>query len=323
MIWYTIKRIFAMIPVLIGVSILLFFIQAVAPGDPAVQVLGLDSTEAERQVWREEQGLDDPIVVQYGRYMWGIISRGDFGNSYRNGKPIVGDLMSRWPVSITLALLCITVASALGISLGILSAIKRGTWIDSIARVFSIIGVSLPGFWFALLLIMLFALELQWLPVSGSYGAKYWILPVATQGILSAAGIMRYTRASVLDNVQQDFVRTARAKGQRESYVIRHHIMGNAMIPITTSIGQVLVGMMAGIIVIEQIFSLPGLGTLMLQAISQRDFPTLRGSVLLVAVTTSVVNLAVDLIYAAIDPRIKARFKNSAARKKKSPAKAA
>lgn len=317
MIWYTIKRVLTMIPVLLGVSILLFFIQAVAPGDPAVQVLGQDSTQAEREAWREGQGLNDPIVVQYSKYMWGIVSRGDFGNSYRNGKPITGDLMSRWPTTIMVAGLSIVVASVIGILLGIVSAIKRGKWIDAVVRVFSIIGVSLPGFWFALLLIMLFALTLGWFPVSGSYGPQYWVLPIATQGILSAAGIMRYTRAAVLDNVQQDFVRTARAKGQREGYVIRHHIMGNALIPITTSIGQVLVGMMAGTIIIEQIFSLPGLGTLMLTAISQRDYPTLRGSVLLVAVTTSLINLLVDLIYAAIDPRVKARFKSSGRARRK------
>lgn len=308
-----------MIPVLIGVSALIFVIQSVAPGDPAVIVLGQESTDEERFNWREERGLNDPILVQYGNYMWNLITKGDLGTSYRTGKPITPELMARWPISLLLALASISVAAIMGISLGILAAIKRGTWVDSFARTFSILGVSLPGFWFALLLIMFFAIELRLLPVSGSYGARYWILPVAAQGILSAAGIMRYTRASVLDNVQQDFVRTAQAKGQKESYVIGHHILGNAMIPITTSLGQVLVGMMAGIIVIEQIFALPGLGTLMLSAISQRDYPTLRGSVLLVAVSTSVINLIVDLVYAFIDPRIRARFKNFAQRKRTKP----
>lgn len=200
-------------------------------------------------------------------------------------------------------------AAIIGIPLGILSALKHGTWIDSAARSFGVLGVSIPNFWMALMLIIIFSLNLKWFPVSGSYGPIYWVLPIATLGINNAANIMRYTRSAVLDNVKQDFVRTARAKGQKESKIIMHHIMGNAMIPITTCIGIFLVSNMAGTIVIEQIFSLPGLGSLMITAVTQRDYPVLRGCILLVAVTTCVINLLIDLFYAVIDPRIKARLK--------------
>lgn len=306
---YIIKRIFMMIPVLIGVSILLFMIQALTPGDPANIVLGQDAPVEDKELWREENGLNDPIVVQYLRYVKNIVTKGDFGTSYRNGKPITGDLIQRWPTTLKTCLLSLVVAAVIGIPLGILSALKHGTWIDSAARAFGVLGVSIPNFWLALMLIIIFALNLKWLPVSGSYGPIYWVLPIATLGINNAANIMRYTRSAVLDNVKQDFVRTARAKGQKESKVVMHHIMGNAMIPITTCIGIFLVSNMAGTIVIEQIFSLPGLGSLMITAVTQRDYPVLRGCILLVAVTTCVINLLIDLFYAVIDPRIKARLR--------------
>lgn len=309
MVRYIVKRIFMMIPVLIGVSILLFVIQALTPGDPANIVLGQDATIEEKTQWRDENGLNDPIIVQYGRYIGNILTKGDFGASYRNGKPITGDLIQRWPITLKTALLSLFVAAAIGIPLGIVSALKRGTVLDSIVRGFGILGTSIPNFWLALMLIIIFALNLKILPVSGLYGPKYWILPIGTLGVINAASIMRYTRSAVLDNAQQDFVRTARAKGQKESKVIMHHIMGNAMIPIVTCIGIFLVSNMAGAIVIEQIFCLPGLGTLMINAVTQRDYPVLRGCILLIAVSTCVINLLVDLVYAAIDPRIKARLR--------------
>lgn len=308
MVRYIIKRILMMIPVLIGVSVLLFVIQALTPGDPANIVLGQDATAQEKEAWREENGLNEPIVVQYGQYIGKILTKGDFGASYRNGKPITQDLIQRWPVTLKTALLSLLVAAVIGIPLGILSGLKRGTVTDSLVRAFGILGTSIPNFWLALMLIVIFALNLKILPVSGSYGPQYWVLPIGTLGVINAASIMRYTRSAVLDNVQQDFVRTARAKGQKESKVIMHHIMGNAMIPIVTCIGIFLVSNMAGAIVIEQIFSLPGLGTLMINAVTQRDYPVLRGCILLIAVSTCVINLFVDLVYAAIDPRIKARL---------------
>ena len=179
------------------------------------------------------------------------------------------------------------------------------------------IGAAMPSFWFALLLILKFAVDLKWFPVSGWYGPQYWVLPAISTGVLGAAGYMRNVRAAVLDNVKQDFVRTARAKGQKESKVIFHHIMGNAMIPIITCAGLHFAIALGGTMIIEQIFAIPGLGRYMVEAISNRDFPQLRAAIILTAVTVSMVNLLIDILYAAVDPRIKAGFKNSTVKKKK------
>ena len=317
MLRYVIKRLLWMIPVLLGVSILVFAIQALAPGDPADLALGDYASDEGKYVRREEHGLNKPIVVQYGEYMYNLVFKGDFGTSYQTGKPVTEELLNRLPITLQTALMASVIAALIGIPLGILSAVKRNTWVDSTARVFGILGISMPNFWFALLLIMLFAVTLKWFPVSGWYGPLYWILPMMTQGLLGSASQMRYTRSAVLDSLQQDFVRTARAKGQAEGKIIRHHVLGNALIPIVTNFGHHIAGGMAGTVVIEQIFSIPGIGTLLISSVNNRDFPQLRGCVLLIALCMSVVNLLVDLSYTAIDPRIKTRFASGARKKKK------
>lgn len=182
-------------------------------------------------------------------------------------------------------------------------------------RVISIVTFSMPNFWFALMLIIIFALNLNWLPVSGFYGPKYWVLPVTALFISNSAGIMRFTRSSMLDNLGADYVRSARAKGQSEFKVIMHHVFNNSLIPVITYVGTCLASAYGGVIVLEQVFSIPGLGTLLISAINHKDWPLLRGCVILIAVTTAVMNLLVDLFYAALDPRVKARFKNDAAKK--------
>lgn len=306
-----------MIPVLFGVSVLVFAIQVLAPGDPADLALGEYASEEAKEVWREEHDLNKPIIVQYGKYMAGILTRGDFGSSYQNGKSVTESLITRFPTTLLTAFGGALIAALIGIPLGIIAATHRNTWIDSGARFLGMLGISIPNFWFALLLIMLFALKLKWLPVSGFYSPRYWILPIMAQGILGAASQMRYTRSAVLDSLQSDFVRTARAKGQTENKVIMHHVLGNAMIPIVTNIGHHIAGGMAGTVVMEQIFSIAGIGTLMITAVNNRDYPMLRGCVLLVAFTMSIVNLIVDLSYTAVDPRIKSRFVTKKKRSKK------
>ena len=305
---YIIKRLLWMIPVLRGISILIFALQVITPGDPADMALGDNATEEQKEEWREKYDLDKPIVVQYGKYMWNIITKGDFGNSYRTGKPITQQILERWPTTFMLAFFTTVIAAIIGITLGIFSALYRGKWFDNVARFFGMLGISMPNFWFALLLIMLFALDLKWFPVSGWYGPKYWVLPSLTLGILGSAAVLRITRSSMLDNIQADFVRTARAKGQTERVVTLHHILKNAMIPITTNIGFQFAMGLAGTMVMEQIFAIAGLGNLMVTAINNRDYPQLRGSILLVAVTVCVVNLIVDILYAVFDPRVKARY---------------
>lgn len=310
MIRYVIRRLILMIPVIIGVTLLIFLLQAFTPGDPAKLTLGNDSTEEEREQWREERDLNDPILVQYVKYMWNVM-HGDFGISYRSPKNITTTIFERWPTTFLVAMLSVSISAFIGITLGITAALHRNSWIDSFARFLGMLGVSMPNFWFALLMIMYFALDLKWFPVSGFYGPEYWVLPMATVGILGSAGLLRLTRSAVLDSLSADYVRTARSKGQKESKVVVHHVLRNALVPIVTSIGGHFAASLGGTIIIEQIFAIPGLGQLMVNAIYQRDYPLIRGSVLLVAVTASVVNLIVDLIYAWIDPRVKASFKNS------------
>lgn len=305
------KRILWMIPVLIGVTLLLFLLQAITPGDPADLALGDNATAEQKTEWRAKYGLDEPVVVQYGKYMWGIITRGDFGNSYKTGKSVTGQIIERWPTTFLLALLTTLVSALIGVTLGIFSALYHGKWIDNVTRFFGMLGISMPNFWFALLLIQLFALKMKWLPVSGWYGPKYWILPAMTLGILGSASLLRITRSAMLDNIQADYVRTARAKGQSEKTVTLHHILKNAMIPITTNIGFQFSMGLAGTMILEQIFAISGLGNLMVTAINNRDYPQLRGSIILVAATICVVNLLVDILYALFDPRVKARYKNS------------
>ena len=317
MVKYVLKRILQLIPVLIAVIFLIYVLQFLAKGDPAVMRLGTDATPEELNEWREAYGLNDPLLVQFGKYLGGILTRGDLGTSYRTGQPVTDEIFSRWPVTFTLAIATNVVGFSLGLALGIVSALKRDTWIDNLARVFGMLGSSIPTFWFALLLILLFSIQLRWLPVSGWYGPQYWVLPALTQGILSAAAYMRNVRASVLDNVKQDFVRTARAKGQRESIVVWHHIMGNAMIPIVTAIGMHFATALGGTMIIEQIFAIPGLGRFMVESINNRDFPQLRASIILTAITVTVINLLIDIAYAFIDPRIKGSFARGSKRRKK------
>ena len=314
---YIAKRILQLIPVLIAVIFLIYVLQFLAKGDPAVMKLGTDATPEELNEWRESYGLNDPLLVQFGKYLWGIVTKGDLGKSYRTGQPVTTEIFTRWPVTFTLAIGTNIVGFSLGLALGIISALNRNSWKDNLARVFGMLGSSMPAFWFALLLILLFSIKLRWLPVSGWYGPQYWILPALAQGILSAAAYMRNVRASVLDNVRQDFVRTARAKGQKERVVIWHHIMGNAMIPIVTAIGMHFATALGGTMIIEQIFAIPGLGRFMVESINNRDFPQLRASIILTAITVTLINLLIDIAYAFIDPRIKAAFARSGKKKNK------
>ena len=310
MVRYVIRRLLLMIPVIIGVTLLIFMLQAFTPGDPAKLALGNDATEEELQQWREERDLNAPILVQYGKYMWGVL-HGDFGISYRSPKNITTTIFERWPTTFLVAILSVSISALIGIALGIIAALHRNSWVDSFARFLGMLGVSMPNFWFALLMIMQFALNLKWFPVSGFYGPEYWVLPMATVGILGSAGLLRLTRSAVLDSLSADYIRTARSKGQKEGNIVLHHVLRNALIPIVTSIGGHFAAALGGTIILEQIFAIPGLGQLMVNAIYQRDYPLIRGSVLLVAVTASVVNLLVDLIYAWIDPGVMAAFRNS------------
>ena len=305
---YVIKRLLMMIPVLLGVTLLVFIMLEITPGDPARQILGEMATEEMVEELREEMGLNDPFVVRYVRYVWGVI-HGDFGDSYMTGRPVFEEVVERFPTSLKLAALGTLIAVLVGVPLGILSAIKQYSWMDTILVGTAMVGVSMPSFWLGLILILVFSVQLQIFPSSGlEDGWLSWVMPAITIGYISAASIFRMTRSSMLEVIRQDYIRTARAKGQKETKVITKHALKNAVIPIVTMDGRRFGSALGGSVITEQVFSIPGLGQLMVNAINNRNYPVVQGGVLLIALSYSVINLLVDILYAYADPRIKAQY---------------
>lgn len=305
---YVMKRILLLIPVLLGVSFLVFTIMSFTPGDPAQLILGESApAEAVAQL-RLEMGLNDPFIMQYFRFVKNAIV-GDFGHSYTTGREVFGEIFSRFPNTLILAVLGIIIAVCIGIPLGIISATRQYTFIDSISMIGALLGVSMPVFWLGLMLILTFSVNLRWLPSGGFDGLTSLILPSITLGVGSAAIITRMTRSSMLEVVRQDYIRTARAKGVAEKVVINKHALKNALIPVITVIGLQFGGLLGGAVLTESVYSWPGVGRMMVDAIRQKDTPTVLAAVVFLAVTFSIVNLAVDILYAYVDPRIKSQYK--------------
>lgn len=317
MIRYVLRRIVLMLPVFIGVSIVVFTMMYFTPGDPARIILGESAKEHEVQQKRVELGLDKPFLVQYGNYLKNVVTKGSLGVSYTTGRPVTEEIIRRFPTTLLLAGLSIVLAVLIGVPVGIISATRQYSWFDNIGTVFSLIGVSMPNFWQGMMLIILFSVKLEWLPASGFYGPQYWILPALTVGTSSAATIMRMTRSSMLEVVRQDYIRTARAKGQSERLIILRHALSNALIPIITVIGLSFGGLLGGAVLTESIFSIPGLGKLMIDAIKQKNFPMVQGGVLFISVVFSIINLVVDLLYAYVDPRIKSQYRRASRRNRR------
>ena len=311
---YILRRIILLIPVLLGVTLIIFTLLYLTPGDPARIILGDDADEAAVQSLRDELGLNDPYVVQLGRYIRNVFTRLDFGVSYITGRPVSAEILGRYPTTITLASLSITVAVLIAIPLGIFAAIYQNTWIDDISRIISLIGVSMPNFWQGLLMILFFSVYLGWLPASGFSTPKQWVLPALTIGTSTAASIMRTTRSSMLEVIRQDYIRTARAKGATEFTVIWKHAFKNAIIPVLTIVGIRFGGALGGAIVSEQVFAVPGLGKLMVDSIKSRNYPVVQGGVLLIALAYGVITLVVDILYAYADPRIKSKYSTGKSR---------
>lgn len=306
---YILKRLLMMIPVLLGVIMVIFIIIEITPGDPARIMLGESATEEAVARMREEMGLNRNIVVRFLDYVRGVVLRFDFGTSYRTKQPVIGEIISRFPTTFKLAGLTTLISVVMGISLGIVSATKQYTIFDNLATGIALFGVSIPNFWQGLMSIIIFSIWLRWLPASGSYGPEYWILPAATLGTSASAVIMRMTRSSLLEVIRQDYIRTARSKGQTEMKVIMYHGLKNALIPVLTVIGMQFGFLLGGSVLIESVFAIPGLGKYMIDAIGQRDFPVVQGGVLFLAITFSFVNLLVDILYSYLDPRIKSQYK--------------
>lgn len=316
MLKYVAKRLLMMIPVLLGVMVIVFTINYLTPGDPARMILGDGATpEALAQV-TEELGLNDPYLVQLGRYMGNVVFKLDLGTSYMTGKPVFTEIAERFPTTVKLAILSVSISVIIGVSAGIISATKQYSIFDRIATSVSLLGVSMPTFWAGLMAVLIFSVKLGWLPASGSYGPEYWVLPAFTLGLHSSATVMRMTRSSMLEVIRADYIRTARAKGQKESLVIVAHALKNAMIPVVTVIGMQFGGLLGGSLLIETVFAIPGLGKYVIDSISTRNYPVVQGGVLLLAISFSLVNLLVDLLYAYLDPRIKAQYNFGRRRKK-------
>jgi peptide/nickel transport system permease protein len=299
-----IRRLFWAIPVVLGVSTLVFFLIHLIPGDPVDLMLGEQAAPADRAALRSALHLDDPIPVQYGRFLKGI-ARGDLGRSLRSGRPVSEMILARYPATLQLAFTALLISLLIAVPIGIFSAIRPQSPADTGALLLSLIGVSMPNFWLGPLLIIFFSIQLDWLPVSGRGGPTSWILPALTLGIGMSALMIRMTRSSLLEVVRKEYVLAARAKGLPERAVILKHAFLNALIPLLTVVGLQFGALLTGSIVTETIFSWPGLGRLTLQAIHSRDYPLVQGCILSIALTYLVANLLVDLLYAAIDPRVR------------------
>ncbi|GAB1376268.1 ABC transporter permease [Lactococcus petauri] len=308
MLKFIFKRLLMLIPVVFGVVFVIFTMLYFTPGDPAVMALGSMAPPEALEEFRLEQGLDDPFFVQFKRYVYNAISKGDIGTSYITKRPVMNEILSAFPNTLKLTFVSVLFCIILGIPLGIVSAIKQNSWIDTSAMLVAFIGLSMPVFWLGLLLILFFSVYLGWLPSSGLSGPLHYILPSITMGTFSLAVFTRMTRSSMLEVIRQDYIRTARAKGQKESTVIWTHALRNALIPVITVVGLQFGVLLAGAVLTESIFSIPGVGRLMVESIKMRDYPVVQGAVLFIAIAFSLVNLVVDLLYGFVDPRIRARY---------------
>lgn len=304
---YVIKRILMMIPVVIGVSFLVFFIMDLAPGDAADFLAPEGATAEDMVVLRHDLGLDRPLVVRYVIYMQGML-KGDLGTSYVTKRDVFQTYMQKLPATIKLSFASILVSVLLSVPLGIYSATHQGSLQDNISGVLAIFGMSMPNFWLGLLLIIVFSLYLGWFPSGGDLSFQSIVLPAVTIGTGLMATLMRTTRSAMLDILNQDYLRTARAKGLREKRVLLTHALKNAWIPIVTIIGSQMAGVLGGSVLTETVFAWPGVGRLIVDSLTMRDTPLVTGSIIMTTLLISIVMLIVDLLYALVDPKIRLQY---------------
>lgn len=308
MLKYVLKNLLLVIPTMLGVIIIVFTINQFTPGDPVVLLLGADYTEEQYAEKQEELGLDKPYFVQLWNYLKGIVTKLDLGTSYSTKRPVSTEIGSRIWTSIKLGLMGIVLVVVIGIPIGILSATKQRSALDYTVTFLSLIFTSVPNFWFALMTIIVFSLRLGWFPASGLNRPSAYILPVIAIAITSITQVIRQTRSSMLEVVRQDYIQTARAKGLAERKIIYKHALRNALIPVVTLVGMQFGTVFAGSPVIEAIFNIPGMGTLLLTAINGKDYPCIQGIVLVLSAIVCVVNVLIDVLYGFLDPRIKAQY---------------
>jgi len=308
----TLRRLLSAIPVLFIVSLISFGLMRLIPGDPAAAIAGIAATPAQIEQLRRDLGLDEPLLTQLLHYYQGLL-QGDFGKSLLLGKGVLAATMERLPVTIGLSLYALVLTLLIGVASGIIAALRQNTWVDQLAMMIAMLGISIPGFFLGLLMIIFFAVQLGWLP-SGGYvhfaqDPIGWLrsttMPAISLALLQAGLLARITRSGMLEVLRQDYVRTARAKGLPERQVILKHALANALIPIVTVVGIIISLLLSGAVVTEALFSLPGMGQLLTQAVLSRDYPMVQGGLLLVTTFLVVVNILVDILYALIDPRVR------------------
>ncbi len=301
---FLLRRFAMLLPVLLGVLTCVFLLIHLIPGDPVEIMLGENALAVDREALRDRLHLNDSMGTQYLHFLAGVV-QGDLGASLHSGRPVGALLLERIPATLTLTLAALLVAAVLAIPLGLISAVRAGTAVDHGAMMAALLGVSMPNFWLGPLLILLFSVQLDWLPLGGRDGPLSYLLPAITLGTAMAAILTRMVRASVLEVLDQDFVRTARAKGASELRVVGRHVLANAMIPVVTVIGLQFGALLAGSIITETVFSWPGLGRLTIEAIQTRDYPVVQGCVLVICIGYLLATLLTDLCYALVDPRVR------------------
>ena len=305
---YVVKRLFWMVFVLLGTAFVIFTVMYFVPGDPADMLMSADATFEAKEAYRESLGLNDPYLVQLLRFLRDTFIRFDFGTSYTFKVPVLTELLRRIPRTFMLSMFCILLDIGIGLPLGITAAIHQDSLVDRFVMLLAMIGISMPNFWLAILMVVLFSQRLQWLPAYGTGTWKHWVMPILSSGLMGIAANARQSRSAVLETIRADFVTTARAKGLGEQKVIYKHMLPNALIPIVNMLGTRFGNSIAGTVVIETVFTFPGVGTYMMTGINNRDYPIVRSCVLVLAVFSAFSVLLTDIAYAYIDPRIKAQY---------------
>ena len=304
---YIIRRLLMIIPNLLGVVFIVFFIMTLTPSSPGRMMLGVGATQEQVDLLNEQLGFNRPFIVRFADFLGGVL-QGDFGTSYRTRQPVIDDLMARVPYTVTIGVMSVIFSSLIGISLGVFSAVKQYTVGDTLSTALAILLASIPGFWLAMLFMLLFSLRLGWLPSFGVDTWRHYIMPITVISLTSAAGLLRLTRTTMLETIRQDYIRTARAKGCTESIIIWKHALKNACLPVVTNLGLRFAFVLSGTIIIENIFGIPGVGFYMLQSINFKDIPAVVSATLVISIFFCLIMVLVDILYAVIDPRIRQRF---------------
>jgi peptide/nickel transport system permease protein len=301
---YVVRRLLTTIPVWFAILTLVFLMRPLVPGDPIeIMFFGIQSSPEVVANIRHQMGLDDPLPVQYVNYVGGVL-RGDLGTSITTREPVLSEIANRYPETLKLALSSLLVSALVGLIAGVFAAVYKDSIVDTLAMMFAMVGLSMPAFWFGLLMIYFFSVRLGWFSVIPDGSLKSLILPAVTLGLIASSVVARLVRSAMLEVLGQDFIRTARAKGLHERRVLLRHALGNALIPIVTVLGLQFAGLLSGAFIIEAVFAWHGIGELAVKAFSKRDFPLIQGIVLVVATTYVLVNLLTDLLYAVLDPRV-------------------